>query len=194
VDASSAEKKHDMFGWTKDWIQTKGSNRLTQEYEVKDGKIANYKVKQVPCKYGEDICRSQSFNIGLYDKDGKLVEKVEDVNIDKTEFTEIEKMNGKPATDAILLNCDDWGFGHFILDDNSMKVFENSLGNVESNIDRAVIIGQVSAMMKQIEFPANRLPKILQQLMKEQNQNLINAVVQSMLVAQNSYLPDDEVA
>lgn len=78
-------------------------------------------------------------------------------------------MNGKNAPDAILLNCDDWGFGHFIMDDNSMKVFEQSLGNVKSNIDRAVIIGQVSAMMKQIEFPANRLTSFLQQLMNEQN-------------------------
>jgi len=180
-----------MFGWTKDWIQSKGSNRLTHEYEVKGGKIANYKIRQTTCKYGEDICRSQSFNIGLYDKNGKLVDKVENVNIDKKEYTEVAAMNGKPATDAILLNCDDWGFGHFILDEKSMKVFENSLGNVEANIDRAVIIGQVAAMMKQIEFPANRLPKILEQLMKEQNQNLINALVNTMLVAQMSYLPSD---
>lgn len=50
-------------------------------------------------------------------------------------------MNGKKAPDAILLNSDDWGFGHFILDDAAIKVFEQSLGKVEANIDRAVIIG-----------------------------------------------------
>jgi len=115
----------------------------------------------VPCKYGEEICRFQAFNIGLYDKDGKLVEKVENVALDKTEVTKIPAMNGKPATAAVLLNCDDWGFGHFILDDETIKVFEQSLGNVASKIDRAVIIGQVTAMMKQIEFPATKLPQFL---------------------------------
>jgi len=67
-------------------------------------------------------------------------------------------MNGKAAPDAILLNSDDWGFGHFILDEDAIKVFEQSLGKVEANIDRAVIIGQIAAMIKQVEFPATRLP------------------------------------
>jgi aminopeptidase N len=183
IKESNLEKKYDLFDWGKDWIQTKGSNRITQHYEVKDGKIQNYEIKQVPCKYADEIYRFQSFNVGLYDKDGKLVEKVENVALDKTEVTKIPQMDGKPATAAVLLNCDDWGFGHFILDDDTIKVFENSLGNVASNIDRAVIVGQISAMMKQIEFPANKLSGFLKQLMNEQNQNLINAVVQACMVA-----------
>lgn len=32
VNESDAEKKHDLHGWSKDWIQTKGSNRITHEY------------------------------------------------------------------------------------------------------------------------------------------------------------------
>jgi hypothetical protein len=63
------------------------------------------------------------------------------VTLEKKEVTEIASMNGKAAPDAILLNSDDWGFGHFILDEAAIKVFEQSLGKVEANIDRAVIIG-----------------------------------------------------
>jgi hypothetical protein len=39
-------------------------------------------------------------------------------------------MNGKQVPDAILLNKDDWGFGHFQLDAASVAVFEQSLQNV----------------------------------------------------------------
>lgn len=42
---------------------------------------------------------------------------------------------------AILLNSDDWGFGHFQMDDMSIKVFEERLAKVENKVDRAVVIG-----------------------------------------------------
>ena len=86
-------------------------------------------------------------------------------------------MVGKPVPKAFLLNSDDWGFGHFELDEASIKVFEQNLSNVESQIDRAVILGQITGMMLQVEYPATRLPIVMNQLLNEGNQNLINALV-----------------
>jgi len=154
IDQSDAEKKQDLHQWSKDWLQTKGSNKITCDYKVEDGKFTIFKIRQEPAKYGDDLCRSQSFNIGLYSKDGALVEMVENVTIDKQEYTDVPQMNGKAKPDAILLNADDWGFGYFIMEEEAIKVFTQSLGNVKSNIDRAVIIGQIGAMMRSIEFPA----------------------------------------
>jgi hypothetical protein len=57
-------------------------------------------------------------------------------------------MIGKKVPDAFLINADDWGFGHFELDTNSCKYFEQNLGKVQSQLDRAVIIGQIMAMMR----------------------------------------------
>lgn len=50
-------------------------------------------------------------------------------------------MVGKKVPAAVLLNSDDWGFGHFTMDDSAMKVFEEKLGKMQSKIDRAVVIG-----------------------------------------------------
>ena len=61
-------------------------------------------------------------------------------------------MIGKNAPKAILVNSDDWGFGHFVLDDGSIKVFEEKLSKVQNKIDRAVVIGQLICMMRQIEY------------------------------------------
>lgn len=96
-------------------------------------------------------------------------ELVENVTLDSEELTKIPQMVGKQVPDAFLLNADDLGFGHFELDEASIKVFEQKLEKVESNIDRAVIIGQITAMMRQIEFPATQLPTVMKQLMSEKN-------------------------
>jgi hypothetical protein len=70
------------------------------------------------------------------------------VTLNAHELTTIDVMVGKEMPAAILLNSEDWGFGYFEMDASSIKVFENCLGKLDSKIDRAVIIGQVIAMMK----------------------------------------------
>jgi len=64
------------------------------------------------------------------------------------ELTQIDSVAGKKVPAAILLNSDDWGFGHFTMDDNAMKIFEEKLGKMHSKIDRAVVIGQLITMMR----------------------------------------------
>jgi ABC-type nitrate/sulfonate/bicarbonate transport system substrate-binding protein len=56
-----------------------------------------------------------------------------------------------------------------------------------------VIISQFTAMMRQIEYPANRLLLVLNQLKQEKNQNLINAVVAALKQAINTYLSSETV-
>ena len=62
---------------------------------------------------------------------------------------------------AILLNVDDWGFGYFEIDLASIKVFEECLSRVSDSLDRSVVISNVIAMMRQLSYPATRLPIIM---------------------------------
>ena len=94
---------------------------------------------------------------------------------------------------AILLNNDDWGFGYFCLDDDSIKVFEEKLSFINSALNRSVIIGQLIIMMRQLAYPATRMPIVMNQLMEEKNQNLINALNSAFLLAQSTYLPPEAV-
>ena len=94
---------------------------------------------------------------------------------------------------GFLLNNNDWGFGYFVLDEASIGVFENSLHKINSSLNRAVIIGQLIIMMRQIEYPATRMPIILNQLIEEKNQNLINALFGAFVQAQQIYLPPETV-
>ena len=69
------------------------------------------------------------------------------------------------------------------MEEGAIKVFEEKLGRVQSKIDKAVVIGQLITMMRQVEYPANRMPAIMNQLMDEQNQNLINALFGAFTMA-----------
>lgn len=62
------------------------------------------------------------------------------MTLNPEEITVIPQMVGKQQPAALLLNSDDWGFGHFVLDNQSLDVLESNLGNVESALDRAVVI------------------------------------------------------
>ena len=73
------------------------------------------------------------------------------------------------------------------------KVFEDKLGKIQSKIDRAVVIGQLITMMRQIQYPATRMPLVMNQLLDETNQNLINALFGAFTMAVNTYLPPETV-
>ena len=183
----------DLNNWSQNWLQTKGVNKHSAEIEQAEGNYTKFVIRQEHCKNAEAIFREQRINIGFYDDEGALIEKVENVKIEAQELTVVEACNGKKVPAAVLLNCDDWGFGHFTMDDNAMKVFEEKLGNMQSKIDRAVVIGQLIAMMRQIQYPATRMPLIMNQLINETNQNLINALLGAFTMAQNTYLPPETV-
>lgn len=159
----------DLNKWSADWLQTKGVNKISHEYEQADGKYTSFKIRQTPCKNADSVYREQRFNIGFYDDEGNLSEKIENVKIDSQEVTSIDVMVGKNVPAAVLLNSDDWGFGHFTMEDTTIKVFEEKLGKMQSKIDRAVVIGQLITMMRQIQYPATRMPQVMNQLLEEQN-------------------------
>ena len=55
-------------------------------------------------------------------------------------MTELEKFKDKNVPAAVLLNSDDQGYGHFFIDEASVKVFEEKLSNVQSKTDKEVVI------------------------------------------------------
>jgi hypothetical protein len=85
--------------------------------------------------------------------------------------------------EAILMNSEDHGFGVFVIEDRSIRFYEERLSAIPNQLNKAVIIGQLLIMMRQIMYPATRLPLILSQMMDEPNQNLINAVYMSLVSA-----------
>ena len=68
-------------------------------------------------------------------------------------------------------------------------MLEDGLANLESKLDRAVVISQLVCMMRQVEYPAQRFLKIMHQLKDETNMNLLQALVVALDQAVEQYLP-----
>ena len=80
-DDSKPYEPLDLTQWARDWIQTKGANKIKAEFTEVEGKITEFKIRQTPCKYADEVFRQQRFNIGLYDENGNLVDKISEFNL-----------------------------------------------------------------------------------------------------------------
>ena len=77
----------DLNEWSRDWLQTKGANRIQAEFDQADGKFTRFVLRQTPCKYADQTFRKQTINIALLDDEGIELEKVQRVVIDNKELT-----------------------------------------------------------------------------------------------------------
>ena len=172
----------DLDTWADSWLRTKGPNKLTYEFKHEDGEITQFRVRQGFCMFGDEVYRKQSINIGFFYDGPESFEETYAV-IEARELTEMDQFIGKRVPEAILINSNDHGYGVFVVDDKSIRFFEQYLSKLDNQLNKAVVIGQLLIMMRQIMYPATRLPLVLNQMMDEPNQNLINAVYMSLIQA-----------
>lgn len=56
-DLNNPDSKFDLNDWAKQWLQTKGPNTITIEFDQDNGKITAFRIKQGYTKYGDHIYR-----------------------------------------------------------------------------------------------------------------------------------------
>jgi len=100
-------------------------------------------------------------------------------------------LNGLAAPDAFLLNSEDWAFGVFLIDEKSQRFYEENLSLVSNQQNFSEILSQFIIMMRQILYPATRIPKILHQCIDLKNENLIRAMQGALVAAKSVFLPQE---
>jgi hypothetical protein len=63
-------------------------------------------------------------------------------------LTVVDQFVGLPVPEAILMNSDDHGFGVFVVEDRSIRFYEENLSSIPNQLNKAVIIGQLLIMMR----------------------------------------------
>ncbi|MFI9392114.1 aminopeptidase N [Streptomyces bauhiniae] len=136
----------DLKTWSKAWLETAGINILRPELETDaDGVITSFAVRQeapalpVGAK-GEPTLRPHRIAIGLYDLDdaGKLV-RVKRVELDVDgELTAVPELTGVRRPAVVLLNDDDLSYAKVRLDEESLAVVTEHLGDFAESLPRAL--------------------------------------------------------
>ncbi|MGW5196081.1 aminopeptidase N [Streptomyces spiralis] len=139
----------DLKTWSKKWLETAGINILRPEIETDaEGVITSFAVRQeappLPAgAKGEPVLRPHRIAIGLYELDeasGKLVRGADgriELDVDG-ELTAVPQLVGRRRPAVILLNDDDLSYAKVRLDERSLAVVTEHLGDFESSLPRAL--------------------------------------------------------
>ncbi|MET8692912.1 aminopeptidase N [Streptomyces bauhiniae] len=136
----------DLKTWSKAWLETAGINVLRPELETDaEGVITSFAVRQeapaLPAgAKGEPTLRPHRIAIGLYDLDdaGKLV-RVKRVELDVDgELTAVPELTGVRRPAVILLNDDDLSYAKVRMDEESLAVVTEHLGDFAESLPRAL--------------------------------------------------------
>ncbi|MFC7305501.1 aminopeptidase N [Streptomyces monticola] len=135
----------DLKTWSKKWLQTAGINILRPKIETDaSGVVTAFAVQQeapaLPAgAKGEPTLRPHRIAIGLYEQQGGKLVRTERIELDVDgELTDVPDLVGKQRPAVILLNDDDLSYAKVRLDEESLKVVTEHLGDFTESLPRAL--------------------------------------------------------
>jgi aminopeptidase N len=187
----------DLSTWSEKWLRTAGINVLRPETETDaEGVITSFAVRQqapaLPAgAKGTPTLRPHRIAIGLYDLDGatgKLV-RTDRLELDVDgELTAVPELAGRPRPAVILLNDDDLSYAKVRLDEQSLAVVTEHLGDFESSLPRALCWASAWDMTRDAELPTrDYLSLVLSGIAKETDIGVVQSLHRQVKLAIDLY-------
>ncbi|GCD45776.1 aminopeptidase N [Streptomyces paromomycinus] len=185
----------DLKTWSKAWLETAGINVLRPELTVaEDGTVTSFTVLQeapaLPAgAKGEPVLRPHRIAIGCYDlKDGKLV-RTNRIELDVDgERTEVPFPANTPRPAVILLNDDDLSYAKVRLDEGSLRVVTEHLGDFTESLPRALCWASAWDMTRDGELPTREyLELVLSGITKESDIGVVQSLHRQVKLALELY-------
>ncbi|MEU8751263.1 aminopeptidase N [Streptomyces chartreusis] len=187
----------DLKTWSKQWLQTAGINILRPEIATDaDGVITSFAIRQeapaLPAgAQGEPTLRPHRIAVGLYNLDetsGKLLrdERIE-LDVDG-ELTAVQQLVGTRRPDVILLNDDDLSYAKVRLDEQSLAVVTEHLGDFEASLPRALCWASSWDMTRDAELATrDYLSLVLSGIGKESDIGVVQSLQRQVKLAIELY-------
>ncbi|MBB5934927.1 aminopeptidase N [Streptomyces zagrosensis] len=195
----------DLKTWSKAWLETAGINVLRPEIETDaNGIITSFAIRQeapaLPTgAKGEPTLRPHRIAVGAYDLDanGKLVRgagvpATEDwgrVELDVDgELTPVPQLVGKPRPAVVLLNDDDLSYAKVRLDEESLRVVTQHLGDFAESLPRALCWASAWDMTRDGELATrDYLALVLSGIGKETDIGVVQSLHRQVKLALDLY-------
>ncbi|MFE6662764.1 aminopeptidase N [Streptomyces sp. NPDC057697] len=186
----------DLKTWSKAWLETAGINILRPEIETdENGHVTSFTVLQeapaLPAgAKGEPTLRPHRIAIGCYDLDaaGKLVrtDRIE-LDVDGTHTT-VPFPAGTARPAVILLNDDDLSYAKVRLDEESLRVVTEHLGDFAESLPRALCWASAWDMTRDGELAArDYLALVLAGIGKESDIGVVQSLHGQVKLALDLY-------
>ncbi len=185
----------DLKTWSTKWLETAGINILRPEIEVDaDGVITSFAVRQeapaLPAgAKGEPVLRPHRIAIGSYElQGGKLVRtgRIE-LDVDGAR-TDVPELVGTRRPAVVLLNDDDLSYAKVRLDEESLKVVTEHLGDFTESLPRALSWASAWDMTRDAELATrDYLSLVLSGVGKESDIGVVQSLHRQVKLALDLY-------
>ncbi|SHK97598.1 aminopeptidase N [Actinacidiphila paucisporea] len=185
----------DLKAWSRAWLETAGINVLRPEVAVDaDGILTSFAVRQeapaLPAgAKGEPVLRPHRIAVGLYDlRDGVLV-RTDRIELDVDgELTDVPFTAGARRPDVILLNDDDLSYAKVRLDEQSLAVVRDHVGDFTESLPRALIWASAWDMTRDGELATrDYLELVLHGIGKESDIGVVQSLHRQVKLALDLY-------
>ncbi|HET6816749.1 MAG TPA: aminopeptidase N [Mycobacteriales bacterium] len=139
LDALAESSGRDLSTWSKEWLQTAGLNTLRPRFAVgDDGAFTSFEVLQ-EAPDDHPTLRSHRLRIGLYDRTDDGIVRRDQVELDVSgDATEVPALVGVRRPDLVLINDDDLAYTKIRLDDESLRLLVDHIGEFRETLPRAL--------------------------------------------------------
>ncbi|HKS27929.1 MAG TPA: M1 family aminopeptidase [Pyrinomonadaceae bacterium] len=108
--------------------------------------------------------------------------------------TRVDEVRGRPAPRYVFANYEDYGYGRFLLDDESRRAVINNLGSVEDPFLRALLWGALWDSLREAELaPLEYINLAVRLLPKERDEVTAQSVLSRVSTSFNRYLSGEEM-
>ncbi|NBE56281.1 aminopeptidase N [Streptomyces boluensis] len=189
----------DLKTWSKKWLETAGINILRPEIGTDgSGVITSFAIRQeAPAlpegAKGEPTLRPHRIAVGLYElRGGKLV-RTDRVELDVDgELTAVPDLVGKQRPAVILLNDDDLSYAKVRLDEESLRVVTEHLGDFTESLPRALSWASAWDMTRDGELATrDYLALVLSGIGKESDIGVVQSLHRQVKLALELYAAPD---
>jgi len=194
ADLLSALEKtsgRDLSTWSEAWLTTTGMNTLSPEFTVDDdGRFITFGVRQSGAAPGAGELRPHRLAVGIYadSGDGKLVRRRR-TELDLTgDLTDVPDLIGEHRGDLILVNDDDLTYCKLRLDQESLAVAVDRIGDITDSLPRTLVWSAVWEMTRDAELRARDFVALaLRGLPAEREIGVVQRVLSQIERALGSY-------
>ncbi|MEZ4818462.1 MAG: aminopeptidase N [Bdellovibrionota bacterium] len=134
TNALATQTDLDLNTWSKQWLQTAGTNTLASNYTCKEGKIDTFIIEQ--------SAPEDSTQLRMHRNEGALLDTSFNVyktapQLIKGKTTRVSTFEGQPCPALVLLNANDKDFVRVALDEKSIAFLHDNISSIPSETLRA---------------------------------------------------------
>ena len=189
----------DLKTWSKAWLETAGINVLRPDITTDEsGTITSFAIRQeapdLPSgATGSPTLRPHRIAVGAYELQGGKLVRTDRAELDVDgELTELTSWVGRKRPAVVLLNDDDLSYAKVRLDQESLDVVTQHLGDFDDSLPRALCWASAWDMTRDAELPTRDfLELVLSGIGKETDIGLVQSLHRQVRLALELYSAPD---